>query len=38
MIDTIDIWNELSYFDGILFSLWLGMMYWMKNWIDDKFR
>ena len=37
-MDTIEIWNELSYLDGVLFSIGLGMMYWMKNWIDNKFR
>lgn len=31
------IWNDLSYWDGILFSIWLGMLYFGKCWIDDYF-
>ena len=37
-MNGIEIWNELSYLDGVLFSLWLGMMYWAKNWIDNRFK
>ena len=37
-MDTISIWNELGYLDGILFTLWLGILYYGKCWIDNKFK
>jgi hypothetical protein len=37
-MDTIEIWNEVSYLDGILFSLWLGILYYGKCWIDNRFK
>ena len=37
-MDMLDIWNELSWTDGVLFSVWLGIMYYGKAWIDHKFR
>ena len=27
-------WNELTYFDGILFTIWLGILYIGKKQID----
>ena len=33
--DFAGIWNDLSYWDGLIFSLYLGVMYWCKQWIDD---
>ncbi len=37
-MNFFDIWNGLDYVDGILFSAWLGLMYYGKCWIDHKFR
>lgn len=37
-MDILAIWNELTYGDGILFSLWIGVMYFGKCWIDQRFR
>jgi len=37
-MDTISIWNELGYLDGILFTVWLGILYYGKCWIDNKFK
>ena len=34
----LDIWNHLTYADGILFSLWVGAMYYAKCWIDHRFQ
>jgi len=36
-MEPLTIWNELSYFDGLLFSVWIGIMYYGKNLIDDWF-
>lgn len=36
-MNFLDIWNNLSYFDGVLFTLWAGSMYYTKCWIDNKF-
>ena len=38
MEDIGSIWNELSYIDGILLTLWLGMLYYGKCWIDNHFK
>ena len=37
-MNFLDIWNHLSYTDGILFSIWVGGMYYIKCWIDYKFQ
>ena len=37
-MDMLDIWNELSWTDGVLFSVWLGVMYYGKAWIDHRFK
>jgi hypothetical protein len=37
-MDMLDIWNELGWIDGVLFSVWLGIMYYVKSWIDYRFR
>jgi hypothetical protein len=37
-MDFASIWNSLSYTDGLLFSVWLGGLYWGKVWIDYRFR
>jgi hypothetical protein len=36
-INPVTIWNELSYIDGALFTLWLGVLYYGKCWIDNRF-
>ena len=33
-MDLVNAWNELSYFDGILFTVWLGILYVGKKKID----
>jgi hypothetical protein len=37
-MDVISIWDELSYLDGILFTIWLGIMYFGKCYIDNYFK
>jgi len=37
-MDVLSAWNNLTWFDGILFSIWIGGMYYGKCWIDYKFR
>ena len=37
-MDSLSVWNELSYLDGILFTVWLGILYYGKCWIDSKFK
>ena len=38
IMDFLTVWNELGYLDGVMFSLWLGIMYYYKSWVDYKFR
>ena len=33
----LDAWNELSYVEGALFTLWLFILYYGKVWIDSRF-
>ena len=37
-MDAINIWNDLSWVDGVLFTLWIGIIYYGKCWIDYKFK
>ena len=37
-MDTIDIWNNLGWMDGVLFTLWIGIIYYGKCWIDHRFK
>jgi len=37
-MNFFDVWNALDWFDGILFSVWIGGMYYCKCWIDHKFK
>tara|TARA_B100001564_G_C20189508_1_gene467774 strand:+ start:128 stop:250 length:123 start_codon:yes stop_codon:yes gene_type:complete len=37
-MEAIEAWNTLTYFDGILFSIWLGILYYGKCWIDKHFN
>tara|TARA_R110001592_G_scaffold122065_1_gene328461 strand:+ start:100 stop:228 length:129 start_codon:yes stop_codon:yes gene_type:complete len=34
----LDAWNELSYVEGVLFTVWLFILYYGKCWIDSKFN
>ena len=34
-MDLTGLWNDLSYYDGLIFTVYLGIVYWCKNWIDD---
>lgn len=36
-MDPVSAWQNLTYFDGIIFSIWLGILYFGKCWIDDYF-
>ncbi len=38
MNDAVSLWNYMGWLDGILLTLWLGMMYYVKCWIDNKFK
>jgi len=37
-MDFVTAYNELTYFDGVVFTIWIGAMYLGKCWIDRKFR
>lgn len=37
-MDPVSAWDTLSYVDGVLFSIWLGILYYGKCWIDNKFK
>lgn len=37
-MEVLDIWNDLGYVEGLLFSIWIGLMYWGKCWVDSKFK
>ncbi len=37
-MNFLDVWHELTYTDGILFSLWIGIIYYGKCWIDHRFK
>ena len=37
-MDVVGIWNSIGYFDGILFTIWLGILYYGKCWIDSRFK
>jgi len=36
-INPATVWNELGYIDGLLFTVWLGILYYGKCWIDNHF-
>tara|TARA_R110002096_G_scaffold260374_2_gene453649 strand:+ start:314 stop:454 length:141 start_codon:yes stop_codon:yes gene_type:complete len=38
MNEAISVWHGLSYLDGILFTIWLGVLYYGKGWIDFQFQ
>ena len=29
-MDVLDIWNDLGYIEGLLFTIWLGILYWVS--------
>ena len=35
-MEALSLWN-LGWIDGILLTLWLGIMYYVKCWIDNHF-
>ncbi len=37
-MDPVGAWNSLTYVDGVLFTFWLGVLYYGKCWIDNKFK
>ena len=37
-MDVLNVWDTLSYIDGIIFTLWLGILYYGKCRIDNKFK
>ena len=37
-MNWVEVWNELSYFDGMVFSVWLAGMYYLKRMIDWRFK
>ncbi len=37
-MELVEIWDSLGYVDGLLFSVWLSIMYYTKSWIDHRFR
>ena len=37
-MDMANVWNELSYLDGILFTFWIAVIYIGKKPIDQKFE
>ena len=37
-MDISGIWNDLSYLDGILFTVWIGVIYTFKKAIDKWFE
>mgnify|MGYP003114327130 FL=1 len=36
--EVLNIWNSLSYLEGILFTFWLFILYYGKIWIDNRFK
>jgi len=34
----VDVLNNLGYFEVLEISIWLGIMYYGKCWIDNKFK
>jgi len=37
-MNPVEAWETLSYLDGVLFTVWLGVLYYGKCWIDSKFK
>jgi hypothetical protein len=37
-MDVVSAWDNLTYLDGIMFTIWIGVLYYGKCWIDSKFK
>ena len=37
MNSAVEAWNTMGYFEGLLFSLWIIGMYYVKIKMDNKF-
>lgn len=37
-MDVVSAWDTLSYFDGLLFSAWVMILYYVKVWIDNRWN
>ena len=37
-MDVAGVWNDLSYIDGIIFTIWIAVIYIGKKTIDQKFE
>jgi hypothetical protein len=37
-MDVVSAWDNLSYFDGLLFSVWVMCLYYVKVWIDNRWN
>jgi hypothetical protein len=37
-MNFLDAWHQLDYFDGFIFTIWIGLVYYGKCWIDHKFK
>ena len=37
-MDPVAAWVELNYLDGLLFTVWLGILYYGKCFIDSQFK
>lgn len=37
-MDVVSAWDNLTYLDGIMFTVWLGILYYGKCWIESKFK
>ena len=38
MNDVVQVWNELSYLDGLVFTFWIALIYVGKKFVDKKFK
>ena len=37
-MDVVSAWDNLTYLDCVLFTVWLGILYYGKCWIESKFK
>lgn len=35
---ALEVWNDLTYVEGVLFTIWLLFFYYAKCWIDGRFK
>ena len=38
VIMDIEVLNELGYIEVIVISIWIGLMYYGKCWVDSRFK